>query len=110
MNKAINLGHLNRRILIQEETASRGDSGQEILNWTTLHDCWAKVDYPNIGSGEEVQNDQVIVTTRTDFTIRYRAGLDEKMRVVYQGVNYSIANISEIERRHFLLLQCFKIV
>jgi len=110
MAKKAGIGELNRRIVIQEETATRGTSGQEILSWATLYTCWAKIDFPGIGSGEQVDNDQVIVTTRLDFTIRKRDGIDEKMRVVYGGSNYSIININEHGgRNEFLLLQAQKV-
>ena len=108
--KGINIGELNRRILIQQETATRGTSGQEVLTWANLADVWAKVDYPTTGSGEDIDGNQVIVTTRADFIIRYRDGIDEKMRIVYRGSNYGILNINEMqERNHFLLLQAHKI-
>ena len=110
MAKAINIGELNRRIEIQQEVATRGTSGQEILTWEQLACVWAKATYTLTGSGEDVTANQVIVTTRTDFVIRYRSGLDEKMRIVYNGSNYGILNIHEFqERNRFLMIQAHKI-
>ncbi len=110
MAKKAAIGEMNRRIVIQEETATRGSSGQPISSWSTLCSCWAKLDFPSTGSGEQVSNDQVIVTTRADFIIRKRDGIDEKMRIVYGGSNYSIININEHGgRNEFLLLQAQKV-
>ena len=110
MAKQLNLGELNRRIDIQQETATRGTSGQEILAWETLASVFAKASYVATGAGESVAADQVIVTTRTDFIIRYRAGLTEKMRIVYRASNYGILNIQEYGgRNQFLLLQAHKV-
>lgn len=110
MKKGINIGQLNRRILIQQETATRGTSGQEILTWSDVANVWAKVSYPLTGSGESVEADQVIVTTTTEFVIRFRNGIDEKMRIVYNGSNFGIININETqERNHFLLIKAHKI-
>ncbi len=110
MAKKAAIGEMDRRIVIQEETATRGSSGQEILSWATLYTCWAKLAFPSTGSGEQVSNDQVIVTTRADFIIRKRDGIDEKVRIVYGGSNYSIVNINEHGgRNEFLLLQAQKV-
>lgn len=110
MAKQLNIGELNKRIDIQEETATRGTSGQEILSWETLYTCWAKTSYPTTGQGEQISADQVIVTTRIDFIIRNRDGIDEKMRIVYRDSNYGILNIQEHgERNQFLLLQAHKV-
>jgi SPP1 family predicted phage head-tail adaptor len=108
--RKLNIGDLNRRIEIQEETATRGTSGQEILTWAQLACVWALVDYPATGSGESIEGNQVVVSTRVDFVIRYRDGLDEKMRIVYRGSNYGIININEHETRNeFLRLKAMKI-
>jgi SPP1 family predicted phage head-tail adaptor len=110
MAKQLNIGELNRRIDIQQEVATQGTSGQEILTWENLACVWSKVSYPMTGGGADIDANQVIVTTRTDFIIRYRDGLDEKMRIVYRGANYGILNITEHEQRNrFLTLQAHKI-
>lgn len=109
MAKKVNSGDLNRQIVIQAETAARGTSGQEILTWTTLYTCWAKIDYGIAGAGENLGPDQIIVSTVADFTIRKRT-IDEKMRVVYGGSNFSIMNINEAGgRNEYLVLRTQKV-
>jgi len=102
--KKTNIGQLNQRIAIQQETASRGDFVQEILTWSDLTSCWSMA-----GSGEGIAADQIVVTTRADFTIRYRNDIDEKMRIVYNGSNYGILNIKNTGRSAYMTIQAHKV-
>lgn len=106
MAKAPFIGQLDRRICIQQPVTSRGSSGQEVTTWTTFAECWASIEYPGTKSDEGVIADQEVSTTFTVFTIRYRDGIGQKMRVVYGGDYYDIQNKFEIGRKEFLRLPC----
>jgi SPP1 family predicted phage head-tail adaptor len=107
--KKTNIGQLNQRIVIQQETASRGDFGQEILTWSDLTSCWSLVEFSMAGSGEGIAADQIVVTTRADFTIRQRNDINEKMRIVYNGSNYGILNIKNTGRSAYMTIQAHKV-
>lgn len=104
MAKPTQIGQLDRRIRIETSTSSRGAAGQEILTWSTFAECWAAVEYPGTRSDEQVQADQEVSTTTVIFVIRYRDGIDQKMRIVYNGDNYDILNKLEVGRRAYLRL------
>lgn len=106
MPKPPQIGHLDRRIRIETPTSSRGNSGQEVLTWSNFAECWASIETPNTKSDEGVIADQEVSTTFTVFLIRYRDGLTQKMRIVYNGKYYDIQNIMEQGRREFLRLPC----
>jgi SPP1 family predicted phage head-tail adaptor len=52
--------------------------------------------------------DKNTVTADCIFTIRYRAGVTEKMRVLWDGATYDIIHIAEAERRRYLALTAIK--
>jgi len=109
MAKALNIGDFNQRIEIQEETATRGDSGQEILSWTAVFSCWASINKTASGAGENKAADQLVVTTPSDFTIRHREGITEKMRILFRGSYYSITNIEDLGRSRFMTIETQKV-
>lgn len=104
-DKAPHIGTLDRRIEIQQCAESRTASGSVTEAWSAVARCWAAVSYPNAGNSEDVMGDQLVATTRVDFTVRYRDGIDEKMRVLYQGKHhYILPPIKEVGRRAFLTI------
>lgn len=109
MKGKVDIGALNERIEIQQETTTRGSSGQYILAWERLAYAWAKVDFTDTGSGEQIRDDKVVVSTSTSFIIRYISGITEKMRIVYRGDNYSITNIYAHDRARTMTLQAQKV-
>lgn len=104
MAKPTYIGQLDRRICIETPTSTRGTSGQEVLTWDTFAECWAGVEYPGTKSDEEVIADQEVSMTFVYFIIRYRDGIGQKMRILYNGDYYDIQNKFEIGRREFLRL------
>lgn len=106
MAKTTYIGQLDRRIRIEHSTSTRGSSGQEVLTWSTFAECWASVEYPGTKTDEGVIADQEVSTTFVYFTVRYRDGIDQKMRIVYNNQYYDIQNKLEIGRREFLRLPC----
>lgn len=87
------IGRLNKRVLIQEETASRDDFGAETLTWDTFGTVWASTDFKPGGSDERQIIDKKTAITRVDFTIRYLNTIDEKMRLVWDGKGWDILSI-----------------
>ncbi len=104
-----NIGSLDRRIEIQEPTESRTDTGSVDTAWTAVARCYAKVAYPLTGNKEAVEGDQPVATTRVQFSIRYRDGLNEKMRILYSSDYYNIIPpIAEIGRKDYLVITAEK--
>ena len=103
------VGQLDRRIEIQEPTETRSDSGGVDTSWTAVVRCYAGVAYGKTGNSESVAGDQPVATTRVEFTIRYRTGLTETMRILYAGEYYNmLPPFREIGRRQFMAINAEK--
>jgi len=97
---AVNIGRLDRRIVIQQATETQNSSGEVISTWSDLATVWASVRPAR--TVESVQGDQEHAVRETVFRVRRRADITEKMRVSYDGKLYDIAGIVEIGRREAL--------
>lgn len=107
--KTPRIGQLDRRIEIQEPTETRTATGGVGVTWAAFARCWAGVAYPLTGNNEDVQGDQAVSTTRVVFSIRYRDGLNAKMRILYAGDYYDLMPpFSEVGRKQYLTIQAQK--
>ncbi len=96
---------LDRLITIQQEVITRGDFKEEKITWQDLTQAWAEVQFaqgreqgvPTSGHNKQQQGIQPV-----HFIIRYRADLDKRMRIIWEGEVYEITAIQEIQRRHWI--------
>lgn len=103
---AVSLGQLDRRIKLRTPLNTDTEFGhKKVTGWKDI-DVWAKVDYIGSAGGNEKgigaimsENEQII------FTIRYRP-VTHRMRVQYQGKEYDIERIEEVDRKRLLKLAC----
>lgn len=100
----MNAGDLDRRITVQRCTEAPDSFGQVIPTWSTLAVVWAKVE--RNGGGEKFATDQRTSRSEAAFTIRYRAGITPKMRVLFDGEVWEIEAVDELGRRDGLMLKC----
>ncbi len=103
MSKRVHIGHLDRRIVLQSPESTRSNTGQEVLEWNDVATVWAAVDYARTGSREQVEGDQLVASNSVVFIIRYRTGLNEKMRLLYQSEPYNITIIRELPNKYLEL-------
>jgi SPP1 family predicted phage head-tail adaptor len=96
------LGDLNRRIVIEQPTTTKADDGQEIPSWSTLSEVWAKVSFEK--GGEAMEADQLVARRIIKFWIRYRE-VDETMRILFDGGYFNIRHIERIGRSKYLILK-----
>jgi SPP1 family predicted phage head-tail adaptor len=99
------LGDLDRRIVIEQYTTTTDAYGQRVESWTTFATVWAKIMYE--GGGEDFEAEQKTANRIVKFLIRY-ASVTEKMRVSYASAYYDIENIEEVGRKNYLVLRCKK--
>ena len=90
---------LDRIITIQQRTVTRDSFGGDVVTWVDLAQVWAQ--FRPRSAGEQFENNaNVTVASNTAvFRIRYRADLDETMRVVHDGHEWDIEGIVEVGRR-----------
>jgi SPP1 family predicted phage head-tail adaptor len=105
------IGNLRQRITIRAKTRTPDDSGGHSEAWSDLATVWAKVENAAgaLGTGSrslfERMGLQTIYTHR--MTIRYRTGIEDYQRVLYDGKEYEIHAIENIgERDEYLRLYC----
>ena len=87
---------MDRQITIQQQTVTYDDYGEPQTSWFDLATVWAEVRQQ---SARETWQAGKVVETEMAFKIRYRNGVNETCRVVYDGINYDITGVREIGRR-----------
>lgn len=82
-------GKLRHRITIQSRHTARGTMGGESAQWVDVAQCLPAAIEPLNGrellTAQQVQSE---ITVR--IRLRYRPGIEAKMRVLYRGEVYSI--------------------
>jgi head-tail adaptor len=73
-------------------------------------DVWAKIEYTaQSDEGMRGENQQMVAWNRTKFTFRdFWPTLSETMRIVFDGDEYDILNISRTGRTRFVIIEAEK--
>jgi len=98
----VNPCDLNRKVELQELVTTPTDTGGFTQSWVKVADLWAKI--KNTSGSELLHADQLGETAFSNFTVRYRANIDEVMRLVYRGNEYQIRHIDNIEEADLWLV------
>jgi SPP1 family predicted phage head-tail adaptor len=93
-------GSLDRRITIQQPTETQNSFGEIVVSFSNFAEVWAEV-IPLSGR-ELITAGQVLPEATLRITIRWLAGINEKFRILYEGVAYDIQHIAELKRREGL--------
>lgn len=96
---------LRHRVTLQQIATTRDSDGAVIEAWTDVADDLAAEVYPLSGR-EFVAAQAVQAGVSTRITIRYRAGVVAKMRVLHDGAAYNIKTVlpDPTLRRHLTLM------
>lgn len=93
-------GKLDRLVTLQSLVPTTNVTGESVNGWADFATVWAsKVETPQAKSKEDYQALQLTEQLATIWQIRYRAGVNTRMRLVSEGVVYEIVNVGEITRR-----------
>ena len=90
-------GRLNRRITIQELVVTKDEYNQDLESWTDFATIWAHIE--PLRGREYWQAKQVVGEVTGRITIRYMAGIDEKMRIIYGDKTYQILAVINLDER-----------
>lgn len=94
LNTATDIGRLDRRITIQQPVYTTNDHNEdEITSWETVTTVWARVEQRQ--GSEVIDADRLTYYETTIFTIRYRTGLNVRMRVILDSIPFRIFSITE---------------
>lgn len=93
----IEAGRLDRRIVLQQPTVTRDSVGGPVESWSTVATVWAG--YRPQRGDEVFAARQRTATREAVFTIRHRTDVTESTRIVFDGHNWDIVHIAELDRR-----------
>lgn len=97
----MNIGKLNKRIIIESQSLTFDDVGQQVETWATFATVWANIKH-NSGA-ETIKSDAITSSVKASFRIRYLKGLDAGMRVKYETSTYRIlAILPHVDDKRFL--------
>lgn len=98
-------GELRHFITIERQTQSRDSSGGMLKAWTMFATARAKIVNKSGLERDVTGHGGATGIERTEFTIRYLAGIDTTMRVIYNGKYYAINYVNDYNEEHrFLIL------
>lgn len=102
------IGELNRKITIEQLSQGKDSEGGLTESWSAfVSDVWAKIDNYSGNEPSITKHGGLVGVSRVLFVIRYIAGVDSTMRVVYDGKNHAIKHVSNWkERNKWLYLDC----
>jgi SPP1 family predicted phage head-tail adaptor len=92
----MNTGRLDRKIVIQNYTDAKNAYGESERTWAAYHTTFSSISQD--GGKDNNEADKTTATRKVKFKIRFFAGITENMRIVYNGYNYDITQIQELER------------
>jgi len=87
----MNPGELDKKIEIQNYVRIPNEVGEEVKQWQTYANPWAKFDNSNVKDQQEAGKKTSSVVHK--IVIWHRSDIDETMRVAYKGKTYSIDHV-----------------
>lgn len=106
--KRFAIGDMRDRIDIQSKTETVDNAGQPIVSWSTSL-AGEPAKYEPINGSEVMRGRQLESNVKVVFTIHYRPGITDDMRVLHNGKYYGILYVHEVDGgRRYLELQCEK--
>lgn len=107
----MNIGLLNKRIMIQQNEVLTDEIGNHRNDWTDYYACAATVSAE--GGAEEAEAGTIVDNSKADFTVRYCAAtkfiVPTRYRVVMDDELYEILTVDHLNwRRKAVKLKCRK--
>lgn len=99
------IGKLRHRVKLQVYTATRDSFGGEVEAWTDIAELWASIE--PISGKEYFASQQINAEVNTKIVIRYKAGVNPKMRIKFGDRFFEIVSVICIqEKRKEIHLMC----
>ncbi len=96
---------LNKFLVLQSQYTTPDGSGGQILEWVNDMECWAYIKaIPGI---EIIRGEQIQASLTHEIAIRWRAGVNNKMRAVFFGRLFNIKHaVNPEEKNEWWVLTC----
>lgn len=91
-------GKLRHVVTVQQKSSSRAANGEQIVSWTTFATRNAEVQPLRGREYVSLRAAQSDITIRV--RMRYLAGLNDKMRVLWEANPYPIVEVIDVDGRH----------
>lgn len=106
-----NSGELNQRIEIERLTQTQDTEGGMVDAWTNVFGSnakiWAKRNNLSGTTKRATEAGGAVVEARTEFTIRYRAGITNTMRIKHAGEVFNITHVNNyMQANEWLIISC----
>ena len=88
---------MDERLTIQQETYTRGLSGEQVQTWGTWKTVWAQVD--TSGGAENYYSPQLVAEATHKIKVRYLEGLVPTMRILWRSRILDIIYVDPSRRR-----------
>lgn len=101
-------GSLRESITIKQRVSTQDGYGAVADTWSTV--CTTRASFSPLAGREYFFARQMNSPAEAKFTIRYRAGINEDMRIAHRGSDYhiiSVVNVGGIRKE--LLMYCRKV-
>lgn len=95
-------GKLDRKISIYAISYTKDDWNHDQKMYSNLGEFWAK--RVDLRPSEEIEANQKVAITRTEWWIRYQEGLSRGMNVRHDGEVFEIIGIQIKGRKEWLIL------
>ncbi len=98
------LGTLNKKILIEKPVVTTNANGESVKTWVTHTCAWANVKI-SAGNEQEITDRNTSVTGAIFTTHNIRATILPTMRVVYENKIFDIDSVTPIEQDRFIEIE-----
>lgn len=101
-------GSMDQRIEIIQlsKTVESDYGGMTLGSSSTLATVWAKIEYRETGSDEEVKAGQIDLVQMVKITMRYRSDVKPTMLVRHDSLYYDILSVLPQGRQDYMILEC----
>ena len=90
-------GALRKRITIQKKSVTKNSYGEEVITWVTHCQAWAQIE--PLSGREFLEARQIQAEGMVRFTLRYQAGIEPEMRVLFGTRTFNIQAVIHVEER-----------
>lgn len=84
------------RITVQQPVETQDATGQPVVSWSDVF-LNEPADWTPTGGVETMRGRQLEAGTKGIFRVNYRTGYTPQMRVVYEGINYGITYVNQVD-------------
>ena len=99
------IGEMDRRVQLYNYTETTNTYGERMQSFALTATVWAKVEYLGSEGIEAERAGREAAQMKVNFTIRKRADISVRSRVVFDGATYDVEGIATSQDKQFTVLR-----